>query len=247
METARLFNEAERVAENASVPLPNALKVIWATIQTHAGALDYIFDYKTYDKLIRRHLKPEFAKKMDDKIIHSLMSTNGLNNEITFRLNMLRFLAHNFGEKSSTPGAYVFREFSWNWYRRNYVSKKTRSDAVNTTEQEQRDEIKQFLKQKNIGEGDYDTILQEFKELKREIREKQLIRENAVRALLKNARPESRKIMQALTFFAGQTLSVNEELHVLSMRIPNLVNIAAEERGIGKEELWKAIQQAAAG
>jgi len=191
-----------------------------------------------------RNLKTRKGRgNIRDDVIRSVSPSNGISSDLSHAHIVLLHLAHEFGKKSSHPSALHYSDYDSDWYRKNHISPKGRMDNLIATDGIRRKEIDKVLTERGIPNGDFKAVRNALKELQMERRINSENWKGTVKKILKNTAKEKRKVVKALTYFAGESLNISEEMHILNKKSMNLLRIAAEKRGVGKEALFALLQQ----
>lgn len=226
-----ILDRMERAIEDTNVSMKEISRLLVDYFRkSHSAALDFIFDAETYICVVRQNLKKGDDKRFDGDVINSITTSNGVDNISSFKKHVLLFLAYELGKTSSHQSTYSFRNYDWNWYRRNYIALKKRAAIFKVTEAHQSKELEKFKKM--LGTKTFEDVLNAMRELDREIMIRRLTRQETVERLIKNAKQGKKETIKALTHLAGESCTLNEEMHITNFNALYRFVLAAEKRKI---------------
>ncbi|MCX6769632.1 MAG: hypothetical protein NT051_03050 [Candidatus Micrarchaeota archaeon] len=243
---AKMLGEA---AMNRKQPMEHVIYHFLAHfLTTYSSALDLVFDYETYVKEVAKRIRTGNSYSKETAIIdlsYTIQAPSANNLLFNGRRAKLLHIAHKASVSSNFPGAYTYLDFDWNWYRKNHIPEYENTKVFFVYAKDIRQNL--AITEKNLGvsydcpKTAYEIARENLVSLKSIIRAAQTIRYDASSRLLKMARAGEKEVVVALEFFAGQAVELNETIHTTLTKAETLVSIAAELRGLGKQQLADAL------
>lgn len=229
------------VALDNKIPIKSLIILVFKYLNKANGtALDRIFDYVSFTDALKKYLK-----KYDDEIsvcIQQIMTpANGIDCELVAIKNTLLYLAHEFSKNSLNPAAFAFVEFTQDWYQQNYVSNAIKLHVIEITIEKQKSDLAKLMKKENIIDGNFDSVLVALKKIQHESMERRNKRECALEKIISYSKQFAVEKVKALLLFAGDAISMNEEMHLTNEKALNLLKIGAEKRSIAPKELIQLV------